>query len=279
MKYTIKQFQQEFPTDNVCLDYIFAQKYGKSPKCPKCSKKGFSKVSERKCYACNWCGYQIHPVAGTIFHKSRTPLTLWLYAIYLMSQSRNGVSAKELERQLGVTYKTAWRMAHEIRKLMKESHTPTDGTFECDETYVGGRSKGTVGRGTKKAPVFGVVKRGGHVDTRYVPNVKIKTIMPIVRENVKEGAVLNTDEYHIYKHSCGDWIHQTIRHGERKYVDGDAHTNTIEGHWSLIKRSIRGTYIHVSKKHLQSYLDEFSFRSNHRASETPIFHLMVGKVV
>src|SRR3990167_6120201 len=121
MKYTIKEFRKDFPDDNACLNYIFNKRYGKGFVCPSCSKMGFYRVKGRKCYACAWCGYQIHPIAGTIFHKSSTPLTLWFHALFLFSTSRNGVAAKELERQLGVTYKTAWRIAKHIRQLMSDT--------------------------------------------------------------------------------------------------------------------------------------------------------------
>src|SRR5579859_2616802 len=131
MKYTIKHFQKAFPNDDVCLAYIFARKWaGKA--CPKCHRKdSFSRIADRKQYACI-CGFQVAPMAGTIFQKSDTPLTSWLYAIYLFSQAKNGVSAKELQRQLGVTYKTAWRIGHAIRKLMKQSPKKSGGTFEVD---------------------------------------------------------------------------------------------------------------------------------------------------
>ena len=195
MKYTIKQFQKDFSTDDVCLDYLFAQRFGHLEDFSK-----YYRVKKRKCYAHSETGEQVHPLAGTIFHKSRTLLTNWFYAIFLFSQSKNGVSAKELQRHLGVTYKCAWRMAKQIRELMQENPTMFTGTVEADETYVGGKGKNNKrGRGAEnKTPVFGVVEREGSVVAKVVENCKASTVMPLIRENVGIGANLMTDEYGIY---------------------------------------------------------------------------------
>lgn len=160
-KYTIKDFRKEFPNDDACLDYIFQARFG-DKECV-CGRKGtMYRVKDRKCYACSFCAHQIHPTSGTIFHKSSTALTDWFYALFLFSSARNGVSAKELQRQLGVTYKTAWRMAHQIRSLMTQGRDPMDGTVEMDETYIGGRRRGTRGRGAQgKTAVAGIAQRGG----------------------------------------------------------------------------------------------------------------------
>lgn len=271
MKYTIAQFKKDFPDDDACLDFLFNARFGVNYACPGCGKTGsFHRVKGRKSYACAWCAKFVSPTAGTIFHKSDTSLSLWFHAIFVMSVAKNGVSAMEIERQVGVVYKTALRMAHKIRSLMEQDGNPFDGTFEADETYVGGRSKGTTGRGTKKAPVFGVMKRGGGVYAKAVPNVKRTNVMPIIRENVKVGSTINTDEYHLYKNALTDYEHLTVRHGSKEYVRGKAHTNTLEGFWSHVKGSIRGTHRHVSKKYLQAYLDQFTWTWNRRASG-PLF--------
>ena len=167
MKYTINDFHKDYPTDDACLDKIFEIRYGKEPKCPKCKKSSkFHKITGRKQYACQFCGHQIAPCAGTVFAKSRTSLRDWFYAMYLFTSSRHGVPAKELERQLGVTYKTAWRMGHQLRELMRVSdeHRPLQGHVEIDETYIGGRRKKKVrggDPGVDKATVLGMVERGG----------------------------------------------------------------------------------------------------------------------
>lgn len=278
MRYTIKQFQKQFPTDESCLAHIFNQRFPDGYKCPKCGKDDFHPVKNRRSYACS-CGYQVYPTEGTIFHKSSTSLVLWFYAIFLMAQSKNGVSAKELERHLGVTYKTAWRMAKQIRKLMSDNDEPFDGEVEADETYVGGKRCGKRGRGAEgKTPVFGVVKRQGSIKTSIVENVRQVTLMPLIKKMVKSGSLIFTDESNSYnKVESMGYCHEKVKHGKNEYVRGNTHTNTIEGFWSQFKRSVHGTFHCVSPKHLQAYLDEFSFRYNHRdASSLPC--LMFSRV-
>lgn len=281
MKYTIKDFKRDFPNDDVCLDYIFQQRYSKEYLCPKCGKTGFYRVSDRKCYACAWCGYQIHPLADTIFHKSSTKLTDWFFAIFLMSQSKNGVSAKEIERHLGVTYKTAWRIQKQIRSLMTQDNPMLGGTVEVDETYVGGKRRGKRGRGAEgKTIVVGMTERKGGVEARVVKDKNLSKVLPIMRKHIKIGTHIMSDEYRGYKNMASyGFRHGMVRHGLREYVRGDIHTNTIEGFWSQMKRSIDGTYHSVSPKHLQSYVDEFAYRYNHRASGVPLFHLLLGRLV
>ena len=279
MKYTIKNFKADFPDDKTCLAFIFKNRYPKGLACPKCEKTAFHAVEGRRSYACA-CGFQVYPTEGTIFHKSPTPLTLWFHAIFLMSQSKNGVAAKELQRHLGVTYKCAWRIAKQIRLLMGQGPGPLGGKeiIEADETYVGGVRRGKRGRGAEgKTAVFGVVERKGHVKTQVVPNVRQVTLMPLIQAMVPPNAVITTDESNSYNKvkSLGH-LHETVRHGKGEYARGDVHTNTIEGFWSQFKRSVHGTFHAVSPKHLQTYLDEFSFRYNHRGEVLPV--LMFAKV-
>lgn len=277
MRYTIKQFKIQFPTDEACLAHIFKQRFPEGCKCHKCDKDAFHPVKNRRSYACS-CGYQVYPTEGTIFHKSSTSLVLWFYAIFLMAQSKNGVSAKELERHLGVTYKTAWRMAKQIRKLMSDNDEPLDGEIEADETYIGGKRRGRRGRGAEgKTPVFGVVKRQGGVKTSKVENVRQITLMPLIEKMVKSGSLIFTDESNSYnKVESMGYSHEKVKHGKGEYVRGNTHTNTIEGFWSQFKRSVHGTFHCVSPKHLQAYLDEFSFRYNHRDASLP--SLMFSRV-
>lgn len=281
MKYTIKNFIKDFPDDKTCLAFIFKNRYPNGLTCPKCEKTSFHPVEGRKSYACS-CGYQTYPTEGTIFHKSPTPLTLWFHAIFLMSQSKNGVAAKELERQLGVTYKTAWRMAKQIRMLMGQNPDPLDGNeiIEADEAYIGGVRKGKRGRGAAgKTPVFGVVERQGEIKTQVVKDVKQATIIPLFSNMVPAQAVIVTDESNIYnKVTKLGHLHETINHGNGQYGRGDVHTNTIEGFWSQFKRSVHGTFHAVSPKYLQTYLDEFSFRYNHRKSSQSLPVLMFSRV-
>lgn len=281
MKYTIKDFNRDFPNDDACLDYVFDKNYGKDFECPECHKTGFYRVKERKCYACAWCGYQIHPLAHTIFHKSSTNLQTWFHAIFLMSTSKNGVSAKEIERQTGVTYKTAWRMQRQIRMLMKPGSDPLKGTVEIDDTYIGGKRPGKRGRGAAgKTPVFGMVEREGSVKAKVMNDLKKRRVEPIIVENIEKNSQVFTDEFQSYKgiHKL-DFDHDVVKHGIKQYVKGNVHTNTIEGFWSQLKRSIHGTYHSVSPQHLQLYVDEFAYRYNLRKSEIPLFFHLMDRVI
>ncbi len=277
MRYTITQFNKDFPNDDVCLDTIFENRYGDVKDCPKCGvvDTKFYRVKGRKCYACMHCGYQLHPLADTIFHKSATPLKSWFYAIYLFSVSKNGVSAKELERHLGVTYKTAHRMAAQIRKLMKDNEDPLSGEVEVDETYIGGRRK-LAQKFDNKSVVFGMVERDGFAKTKHVISSGSRVLLPVIVKGVAPKSSIHSDEWRAYKTlSRRGYTHTTVNHSKLEYVRGATHTNTIEGYWSQLKRSIDGTYHSVSPKYLQAYLDEFSFRYNLRGSA--VYPVLLGR--
>jgi transposase-like protein len=278
MYYTIKQFKHDFPNDNVCLDYIFNKRYGnkKDLVCPKCKKQGFHKVSNRKSYACAWCGYQISPTADTIFHKSSTKLTDWFYAIFVASQSRNGVAAKELQRSLGVTYKCAWRMAKKIRELMQQDTDILGGIVEADETYIGGKARNE-NKFDNKTSVLGVVERKGKAKVKKVDDVSRSVVLKYLQKNIRPDSFLMTDESSVYDKT--PYQRESVQHSAKEYVRGNVHTNSIEGLWSLIKRSIDGTYHCVSEKHLQHYLDEFVFHYNYRKSNQSIFSLLLERLV
>lgn len=266
MRYTIKQFNEDFPNDDVCLDTIFENRYGDVKDCPKCGvvDTKFYRVRGRKCYACMHCGYQLHPLAQTIFHKSETPLKSWFYAIYLFSVSKNGVSAKELERHLGVTYKTAHRIAKQIRKLMSGDDDKLTGIVEADETYYGGRRKGGFPGTRDKTPILGAVERSGFVKAEVRDYATKATIMAFLRSSLAFDSELHTDESRLYKWVKKEFVHKAINHSEGEYSKNGVTTNTIEGFWSQLKRSIDGTYHCVSPKYLQSYVNEFVFRYNYR---------------
>ena len=256
----------DFADDDACLKYIFNARFG-GMKCPNCDRRTFYQVKGRKAFACA-CGYQINPTANTIFHKSDTKLKDWFFAIYLFSNAKNGVSSKELQRHLGCTYKTAWRIASKIRGLMKQNSDKLSGVIEADETYIGGR-RNQAGKFANKGIVMGAVQRGGQIRTKHIPDTESNTLLKMLRSNIKFGSRVITDDTSSYKPNKVNRIgmtHDKICHSKREYVKGDIYTNTIEGFFSQLKRSINGTYHSVSLKHLQSYVDEFSYHYNHRSA-------------
>jgi len=287
VKYTFKQFQAQFPDDAACLMAVMNVQYGGTKiTCPACgvAEAQFHAMTARRGFACQECGHHIYPCAGTIFHKSSTKLTNWFFAMYLMTSTRHGVAAKELERQIGCTYKTAWRMAHELRKLMAATNADRNGRkqlsghIEVDETLVGGRNTGH-GHAAKydnKSIVFGMLERGGDIIAGVVQNRGIEILQGTIIRNVEQGSRVSSDEHRSYK-TLGrrGFDHRTVNHSQDMWTNGDTHTNSIEGHWSQLKRSIRGTHIHVSAKHLWKYICEFSYRRNMRADHRAMFDLLV----
>ena len=282
MTLTVTDFFRQFPDDDACLEHLWNIRFGDEVECEKCGKVGkFYRLRKEPAYSCPRCGHHIHPMVGTPFAKSRTPLQKWFYAMYMFTTTRHGVAAKELQRQLGVTYKTAWRMGHELRKYMAEvdGETPLSGDVEADETYVGGRTTGGKrGRGApNKTVVFGMLERDGDVMANVVPNVRKKTLQPIIKENVVKDSTVHTDELKSYSGlSKAGFEHETVNHGAGQYVDGDSHVNGIEGFWARLKLSIRGTHVHVSGKHLQKYVKEFEYRYNMRKHPELMFDRLLA---
>ena len=282
MTFTVTDFFRQYPTDDACLEHLWNVRFGDHVECEKCGKVGkFYRLSKEPAYSCPRCGHHIHPMVGTLFEKSRTPLQKWFYAMYMFTTTRHGVAAKELQRQLGVTYKTAWRMGHKIRKFMAEvdGEWPLGGTVEVNETYVGGkRSGGQRGRGAPgKTVVFGMLERDGDVMAKVVPNVRKKTLHTIIKGNVEKGSTVNSDELASYNGlDKAGFEHETVNHGAGQYVDGDCHVNGIEGFWARLKLSIRGTHIHVSKKHLEKYVKEFEYRYNMRKRPELMFDRLLA---
>lgn len=276
-KLNVRDFFKQYPTDEACLEHVMDVRYGRTRTCQQCAKETtFYRLKKRPAYTCAFCGFHIYPCAGTPFERTRTPLQMWFYAIYLFTTTRHGVPAKELQRQLSVTYKTAWRMGHEIRKHMAkiDGDDGLSGDVEMDETYMGGKAhrfsemqRGRPGADSKKTIIFGMVERGGDLMTHVVPNAKKDSLFPLVTQHVAKGTVLSTDEWMGYRglRKLG-YSHQTVNHKREQWVNGKAHTNTIEGFWSQFKNSVRGTHKSVSKKHMQKYLGEFEFRFNLRGS-------------
>jgi len=288
-KFTFKEFQAEYPDDAACLAKLMEINYGGTRiLCPACGvEASFHAMTKRRAFACQECGHHIYPAAGTIFHKSRTNLTKWFFAMYLMTSTRHGVAAKEVQRQLGVTYKCAWRMCHELRKLMATADYsgPLSGHVEIDETHVGGKSKFKhrsqrfgKGGGTKnKTIVFGMVERVGRIVAGPVPDTSQHTLEPIILENVERGATISSDDFTSYNDLRNSGFdHETINHRREEWRRGEHHTNTIEGHWGHFKRAIRGTHVSISGKHMWKYVSEFSYRRNFRHSHEAMFNRLVG---
>ena len=282
---TFFEFEQRYPNDDACLEQIMESRYGGTKlDCPKCGQHGnFYRMTRERAYVCQHCKFQLFPCIGTPMERSRTPIRKWMFAMYLFSTSRHGVAAMELKRQLGVTYKTAWRMAHEIRKYMDrvDGENPLSGSVEADETYIGGKTKGGKrGRGApNKTVVFGMLERGGGVMTKVVQNVRKKTLQPIIKENVEAGSTVHTDELKSYGGlSKAGYDHETVNHGAGEYAKDGCHVNTMEGYWARLKLSIRGTHVHVSGKHLEKYAKEFEYRYNRRNDPSSIFGDLVANL-
>lgn len=284
LPYTLKDFQKQFPDDATCLEWLRNYLYPDGIFCDACQAiTKHHRVKSRPSYSCDHCGHHVHPTADTIFHKSPTPLTAWFYAIYLMAQTRCGISAKQIQRETGVTYKTAWRMFKQIRSMLTDEKTGPIGGFnrrvEMDETYFGGRNEGMRGRGGKKTPIVGMVQRKGQVRAMVAADVKSDTLRGLIKEHVLPRSMVFTDDFSAYNGlGARGYTHQRINHSEKVYVVGEVHTNTIEGFWSLIKRGIGGVYHNVGRHYLQTYLNEYSFRYNRRFDTQPMFLSFIQQV-
>jgi transposase-like protein len=282
---TLRQFQDRFPTEASCLDHLFQVRYGADFNCPGCGRPAkYNRVAGRRAYQCNWCRFQLYPTAGTPFDRTRTSLRDWFYVMFLFCSTRNGVAAKRVEREIGVTYKTAWRMCDQIRKYMSslDSDDPLGGVgeiVEIDETSIGGFAGGTQGGryAGNKHIVLGMLEKGGELITRVVPSVKRESLLPVVQSFVLPGTNVHTDGLMSYRKlgECG-FKHDRVNHQIGEYVSPTGATvNRLEGFWAMRKRGIYGTHIHVSAKHLPKYLGEFEYRWNMRA----VPHLMLDRLM
>ncbi|WP_347309784.1 IS1595 family transposase [Defluviimonas sp. SAOS-178_SWC] len=270
---TVRQFFAQFPNDDACLEHLFNVRFGQGHVCPKCEREAkWYRLTNEQAYSCQWCGHHIHPMVGSIFEKSRTPLQLWFYAIFLFTTSRHGVSGKELQRQLGVTYKTAWRMAALIREHMAaiDGDAPIGGhgeVVEIDETFMGGKTEGHDWR-ERKTVVMGMIERDGDAILTVVPDQTRGSLIPQIHKNVLPGSEIHTDELRAYDRFHGsrtEYTHKTVNHrnGEYALPDGTS-TNQIESFFNHLKKSIAGTHTSVSRKHLLRYVKEFEYRFNRR---------------
>ncbi len=284
--YTRSQFREEFPDDDACLRWLLSRRHPDGILCAACGRvTPHYRVKSRPSFSCQFCGHHVHPTAGTIFHKSSTSLVLWFEAVFLMSSTRCGISAKQLEREIGVTYKTAWRMFRRIRTML-EDDGPLSGIVEMDETYFTPskkrvpyevRRRGGFIPGTQV--VVGAVERDGRVVARHVPDSKARTIDGIMREFVLPGTTVFTDEYLSYKQlGKKGYPHHRVKHSAHVFVRGNVHTNTIEGFWSLLKRGLDGVHHSVGSGYLQDYVNSYAWRFNHRRDAEPMFLTMLSQV-
>lgn len=277
-KYGKRELDAQFPNDDTCLEYLFDLLHNR-----QCSCGGhYSRVSGRKKFQCSKCRYQIAPMAETLFEKSPTPLSLWFHAIFIFSNAKSGISSKEMERQLNVTYKCAWRILRLIREHLGQGKRKLKGKVEMDEAYFGGKGNG--GRYNKnykkvmaaKTVVIGAVERGGEFRATKVKNAKAKTIGKFLEQNVEAtGTNLLTDQSNRYGRVARGYDRITVNHGQKEYVRGEVHVNNVERFWGHVKRSVRGTFKAISQKHFQSYLDAFVFHYNNRGSDRQRFEILL----
>jgi len=270
---TLTDINKMFSNDEQCRVLLAKLRWPYGTECVRCKSKKVFNLPTQKKYECGECGYQFTVTAGTIFHDSHLPLETWFLAVLLLVEARKGMSANQIKRTLGISYKTAWYLCHRIRSAMAEVERPMlDGTVEMDETYIGGKRKGAGlrGRGAGKETVIGIRQRDGGLRFFHAQDVKSGTLATYIRENVSTDVeVIVTDDFASYPFAmtkAGVEIgkHKRINHSSGVYVDGDVHTNTVESAFSLLKRGIIGTWHKVSAKHLQAYLDEMTFRFDRR---------------
>jgi len=276
---------KELNTEEKCLAFLEHMRWPKGVKCLSCeslritrviskgklNKKSGKRSPDRELYQCNDCRFQFTATTGTVYHDTHLPLHKWFLAIALITESKKGISANQLKRALGVQYRTAWYLAHRIRKSMVESDRPKlKGIVEIDETYIGGKQRGHRSKLRNKDVVIGVRERGGELRLVQTPDNKADTVYAVIAENVaKDAQGIMTDEspiYHFETTQFRNVQHDRIKHRDKIYVSGNVHTNTVESAFSLFKRGLNGAFHKVSLKHLQRYLNEFSFRFNNRKS-------------
>jgi transposase-like protein len=269
---TLIDVHQMFSSDAKCRELLKRLRWPVRPECPRCNGPAVALETDKDLLYCKECDYQFTVTSNTIFHDSHLPLIKWFCAVYLLCESRKGMSANQVKRMLGVSYKTAWYLCHRIRKAMQIVDAQMlDGKVEMDETFIGGKRRRLAGQKPThdKEIVIGIRQRGGELRLFHAADVAAGTLSRYIRLNVsKDVEVFITDEFRAYRRAVTinnmTGKHKRVNHSSRVYVDGDVHTNTIESAFSLLKRGIVGTWHHISAKHLAAYLDEMTFRFNRR---------------
>lgn len=288
--FTLVDLNEKFSNEVVCKNYLASLRWKDGAVCPYC-KNTKSYAFKNGDYKCAKCRKQYTVRIGTIFEDSKVSLKKWFIAAYLITAHKKGISSHQLGRDLGVTQKTAWFMLHRLRYALKikSFDAPMQGIIEIDETYVGGaeknkhkskRTPNNQGRSIKtKTPVFGMVERGGRVVAMKVENTQAKTLKPIITEHVAIGSKIMTDEFRAYVSLHRQYEHGVVHHGQGQYKNGEIHTNTIEGFWSIFKRGVDGIYHWISVKHMNQYVNEFQYRYNTRkVKDGDRFHTVLGGI-
>lgn len=285
----IIQVYKQYPTQEACLDHLTKVRWHDKPTCPYCKSERVTTVTKENRYHCNACNTSFSVTVQTVFHKTKIDLQRWFLAIAIVLNAKKGISARQLARDIEVNKNTAWFMLMRIRRSMREHKQLFEGIIEADETYIGGKSRnkhkdkrsiGTQGRSAKdKTPVFGILSRDGMVRAKKVKNVSAPSLQLIIKENVKQGSYIMTDEWRGYNGlDKKNYFHTRVNHGANQYVIGDAHTNSIESFWALLKRGIMGQYHHVTERYLNEYVNEFCFRHNNR-DNNDVFQLVLARSV
>lgn len=267
----LMKLMEAFDTEAECREYLEGLRWPKGLECPRCKGKTISRIAKRDQFDCDSCRYQFSVMSGTIFHDSHLPLPKWFAATYLLCESRKGMSANQIKRMLGISYKTAWYLCHRIRAAMTEAEHKMTGIVEIDETYIGGKQKGHKGQMKNKAAVIGIRERGGHLHFIKAENVNQGALYDIIARNVdKTVDVIMTDESRLYNFNLTQYEgkHESVNHSKDEYVRYEGEmcvtTNAVESAFSLFKRGIVGTWHKVSTKHLAAYLQEMTWRFNNR---------------
>jgi len=284
-KLSLKTFLRKYSTDDACLEEIKNFVYPDGITCPKCNViRKFYKIDNRMSYSCGVCRAQVYPLKDTVFEKTTTPLRIWFYVMWVMIKTRSGISSRAIARETGVSYKCAFRMCHQLRKLMADDGDPMKGIVESDETYIGGKGANRAYvpdfHEKKKEILMGMLERNGKIHLRHIPNTGKWTMLKNIQENVALSATIYTDQLGGYQQlSKYGYAHRFVNHKKEYVIKGtDIHTNSIEGFWSIFKRGVGGVYTHISPKYLQNYADEYGFRYGNRNLGDEMFYEMLRQV-